>query len=349
MRMQKYALWVGLVSATLLAASCQPYHRHLHREESSLGGTAVDVETNARCSHIASMFKPDVVRSAQVNASLIGSGSYLYSESYVRVTEPLLVTINQFLLQACIQRELGEISAQEYAQVYRDNSARFIALASGFSAGPTAEAAAAAFDESGLGEIGNVGSMAGGIRAEVESVLSLLGGSQQQVEKLVAQMQEQLLDERSRIPLAHSILALLLVQPGIRPGIPGDFSPRRNHSAERIRGLFVVFQSNKASLSQEDLARMASFAKATCCFSRYVVYGFADVRGSSDHNLALSRLRALQVANALREAAPEASVIEVALGEGDTFGADMRDNRIVYVAAVDASANLDKLSGAVDE
>lgn len=321
---------VVVLIAGLLVAGCQPYHRHLHGRDPGLSGGSVDANTNARCSHISSMFRPDVVRSAQVSVPTIAGGSYYYSESYVRVTEPLLVTINQILLQACLQRELGEITAQEYTQIYRDNSARFIALARGFSAAPTVEAAAAAFD-GGASTEDEGAVLTDEISATMEKMLRELEGTQEEIERLLNETRAQLADAQARLSATGSLASSHQVGQSNSSRLVLNNS---NPPPETLHGLVVVFDTNDASIDQLDIERLARFARDNCCQSKYIVYGFADSRGTSEHNLALSRIRALKAADVLRRAAPEATTIEVALGESEAFGADMRDNRIVYVVAV---------------
>lgn len=279
------------------------------------------------------MFRPDVVRSASANVPIIAAGSYYYSESYVRITEPLLLSINQLLLQACIQREMGEITAQEYTAVYRDNSAKFIALARGFSATPTAEAAAEAFEPDGRGE-GNPDSLVQDIRDEVDTALQTLAGDSEAVRGALADMQTEIRNDRARLLTRDSVLSALFDRPDNGASRESRSSAAVTAPREIIEGLVVAFDTDSAVVSAADRDRLTAFGERTCCDRRYAIYGFADISGTVEHNDALSSLRALQVSEALRTAVPDAVVVETGMGEGAFLGSDFKDNRIVYVVAL---------------
>jgi len=278
------------------------------------------------------MFRPDVVRSGRAGVIGVAAASYYYSETNVRVTEELLVTINAVLLEACRSHVRGEITSEQYAQVFRDNSARFIALARGYSATPTPEAAAAALQPES-DEEGRTALTASISEALERHRASLDAANRAQFENLVVQLRQivalQWADLRREDPGLSSALDRPREQStpdaGPRPPLP---------HLETLRGLFVLFDTGRAVLDAASQERLAEFARATCCNARYVVYGFADATGALDQNLMLSRIRALRVAEALRHHLPTTSIAEIGLGETSAMGADLRDNRLVYVVAV---------------
>lgn len=293
----------------------------MHRDELGLADPT-GVTNNGRCSHIARIFRPDIVRSGRAGIPLIASGQYFESEEYVRIVEPNLASLNQIMLQACIQRELGELSASQYTQIYRENSSKFVALSQGFSAAPTSEEIARTHNAS--------------------SSITLTPGD---IERLAKEIADRTTDASSPIGVNLEALRTDIKRDAASLN---DITQRSSTSwntrtetfyrtvpavLEKLTGIYIVFDTAEAELSEQSRTRLDVFLQETCCNRTYQVYGFANIQGEENYNLALSRIRAVRTSQYLRSRNRNISVNEIALGESRAFGKDLSDNRIVYIVA----------------
>ena len=312
-------------------------------------GTRFDILSNARCSHLANVFQPDRVIQVGARAAGLFRAEYFRSESYVRIVEPHLLTTNQVILQACIQLELGEIPPEQYTELVRENSARYLAL---LPNGRPAEQAAAITSavNSGLKQMGSEERLNA---VEVErAALALLSNYEvlgaepneaaiaRVAQRIASQVAAEAVADASKLVATESQTSLLAqyavmkmpsltatdVQDGELQGYRPAFAPREALVVE-----YILFDLDSAEISDLDSEKLRSFLANDCCRKNYTVYGFADVTGTSPHNLMLSRLRAAAVARLIAASDPTASVREIAVGEVDLFGTRLRDNRVVYV------------------
>lgn len=131
-------------------------------------------------------------------------------------------------------------------------------------------------------------------------------------------------NQRLRKQLAELAADAQLVYGKIDPGKTRDGFSQGIRLTTRDIGvqqtvLPVHFQSNKASLDtdgQASATQMAQFIKTQSGISKVLITGFADPRGSSEHNQLLSEQRAQAVAEFLKNNGVTTSI--ETLGKGET-------------------------------
>lgn len=324
------------MAAAILLDGCSG---HDARVEKLFNGTKFPLYSNARCASLGNLFRPDRVLDVRAGIPIL-TGSYYANESFVRVTDPILLTINEVVLQACIQVELGEIKAAEYTQILRDNSARFIAILQARRAPVdpadfVAKAGGAVPGTPPL-SVDDIKYLAAETYRELaskpgaEAVASQVAGDQQQLEK-------------TSTVQSVAVLVALLNRAFERSAAleDGQSPPQQPNPPPLPRGIagkpyaftYVLFDHDKSVISDGDQLRLTNFVANNCCDNRLVVYGFADVTGPSDYNLALARIRAARIGALIVQIRPRATVEQTSYGETDVIGEHLQDNRIVYVFA----------------
>jgi outer membrane protein OmpA-like peptidoglycan-associated protein len=118
--------------------------------------------------------------------------------------------------------------------------------------------------------------------------------------------------------------------------------------ASNIQDVNLFFKTDSAQLSADARAKLKTMAEWARCNPEgaIILEGYADPRGSQDHNLKLSGERAAMVRQELiRLGVPSERIVVTVYGENGPRRSDMSQERRVTARAADQPVTADELSG----
>lgn len=322
----------------LMISGCTGYHDGLHskRVDQLQNGKTFDVYANARCAHIASIFRPDKVKLIKAGIPIIVGGSYFTSEKWVRVTEPVLLTINQTMLQACIQLELGEITKDKYTELITANSARYISLLPKSLGDAQAKLVTDSANEALKAKGGEPVVEASKITAAADAGRQEIYGNPDEANAKITSVETSVKQDQADLAKRASNYTIYISQYVV--GTPlTDSEPQldiRPDVLEQNKFTYILFDHDSSKILSTDRRKIQRFVDEHCCEGRFVVYGFADSVGAKDYNATLSRLRSTAVTNIITTHQANAKVVQQGLGKTQIFGSLLADNRVVYLGVL---------------